>query len=210
MTTMTPETNAFTDWREAFLQAREHLPETVELPPDATPEGRRKESFRSICDPEFCKRIERDRLPNPAAFDAVALWDGTYPGRLATGRTDTAKTRAAWSALGRLYVHHDRRFTWYPVRTLIMKLEQEEKQRTGADFFKNMEHYHVLFIDDLDKINWQFESHKEHLFAFYDWIYRMRRPCLTTTNKDRGWWAKMMGDAFARRLFQDAHTEVKF
>jgi hypothetical protein len=33
---------------------------------------------------------------------------------------------------------------------------------------------------------------------------------ITTTNKDRQWWADKMGDAFARRLFDDAHFAVQF
>lgn len=198
------------DCWQAFREAVARLPDTVTMPPELTAEGKRLHAFRKTCDPEFMKRIDRAKLPNPAAFDAVAQWDGTYPGRLAIGRTGTGKTRAAWSALGRLYVEHNRKFKWYPVRSLTMALDAEEAHGGTGDFFRHFDHFQVLMIDDIDKINWQFDSTKQQLFAFYDWVYRTRKPCLTTTNKDRAWWAKMMGDAFARRLFEDAHQTVQF
>jgi len=207
---MNSPSNPFADWREAFLAACAALPETMPHPAQPTPEATRLEAFKRTCDAEFLQRIDRTRLPNPTAFDAVALWDGKFPGRIATGPTATAKTRAAWSALGRLYVKENRKFKWYHVRNLTLALEAEEGQGYLADFFRHLDHYHVIMIDDVDKINWQFDSTKQQLFAFYDWVYRTKKPCLTTTNKNRAWWAKMMGDAFARRLFDDAHHSVEF
>ena len=209
--TAAPASNPFEAWREQFLVACASLPDTPPPPsPAALAEANRLAAFRSVCDPEFLKRIDRAELPDPAAFDRVAQWPGTYPGRLATGTTNTAKTRAAWSCLGRLYVRENRPFKWYPVRTLMKALDDEENAGYGADFFRHLGHFPILFVDDIDKINWQFDSTKQQLFAFFDWVYRTRKPCLTTTNKDRAWWANMMGDAFARRLFDDAHETVEF
>jgi len=198
------------DWKAAFRAVCSTLPEKVELPYALTPEGERMAAFKRICPSEFLCKIDRARLPNVEAFDQVALWDGNYPGPCAYGKTDTAKSRAAWSALGRLYVKDHRPFAWFPVRRLATELERYEKNGAADEFFRAYSHYKALLVDDADKINWQFDSHKEQLFAFYDWVYRTNKPCITTTNKDRAWWASKMGDAFARRMFSDAHFEVKF
>ena len=198
------------DWKAAFQAACAHLPEKVELPYALTPEGERMAAFKRICPQEFLCKIDRAKLPNPQAFDAVAFWTGNYPGPCAYGKTDTAKSRAAWSALGRLYVKEHRPFAWFPVRRLATEMERYEKSDNTAEFFRAYSHYKMLLVDDADKIAWQFDTHKEQLFAFYDWIYRTNKPCITTTNKDRAWWANKMGDAFARRLFADAHFAVNF
>jgi hypothetical protein len=210
---MNPETDttpAQPDWRAAFLAAREQLPDHVELPYAMTPEGERLTKFRNICPDEFRAKIDRAKVPNPEAFDLVALWDGSFPGPCASGKTKTAKTRAAWSALGRLYVKQNKPFAWFPVRRLVTELEGYETKGFADEFFRNYAHFAVLMVDDLDKINWQFESQQAMLFAFYDWVYRSKRPCISTTNKTRKWWADKMGDAFARRLFEDAQFEVAF
>lgn len=198
------------DWLADFKAACAKLPEKIEVPYALTPEGERLAAFRRVCPPEFAVRIDRGLLPDAAAFDRVALWDGSYPGPCAFGTTDTAKSRAAWSALGRLYVKENRAFAWFPVRRLAGELERYEKHDAADEFFRAYSHYKALFVDDIDKIGWQFDSHKEQLFAFYDWVYRTNKPCITTTNKDRKWWSARMGDAFARRLFEDAHFPVQF
>lgn len=211
MTDPVPETVAeVPEWVAAIKAAFATLPETVEIPYALTPEGERMAGFKRICPEEFWRKIDRTRLPNAKAFDAVALWAGGYPGPCAVGKTDTAKSRAAWSALGRLYVKENRPFAWFPVRRLATELGRYEERGAADEFFRAYSHYRVLLVDDVDKINWQFDSHKEQLFAFYDWVYRTNKPCITTTNKDRAWWANKMGDAFVRRLFDDAHFEVKF
>jgi DNA replication protein DnaC len=204
------ETLSGDDWRAAFSAACSTLPAIVELPYAMTPEGGRMAAFRARCPKEFISKIDRAQLPNPKAFDALANWAGTYPGPLASGATGTAKTRAAWSAVGRLYVRENKPFAWFPVRRMITELERYETLNAADEFFRAYSHYRFLFVDDVDKINWAFESHGALLFAFYDWIYRANIPCITTTNKPRDWWAKTMGDAFARRLFDDAHHEVRF
>lgn len=166
--------------------------------------------FRRVCPPEFMQKIDRTQLANAEAFDAVAQWDGRFPGPLAVGRTDTAKTRAAWSALGRLNVDEQRSFAWFPVKRLITEFARYEGKDLADEFWRYYRGFHVLLVDDVDKINWQFESECAALFQFYDWVYRDRRPVITTTNKDRAWWTEKMGDAFARRLFDDAHRTVAF
>ena len=198
------------DWHAVFAAAVAGLPEHVEIPFAATPEGGRWAEFKHVCPAEFLRRIDRALLPQPAAFDAVANWSGTYPGPLGVGATDTGKTRAAWSALGRLHVKQGRSFAWFPARRLATELERYEKRDAADEFFRAYSHYRALFVDDIDKINWQFESQKEQLFAFYDWVYRTNTPCITTTNKDRTWWTNQMGSAFARRLFEDAHYAITF
>lgn len=212
---------SFEEVKAALKAAFAQLPDMVDVPFHLTPAGQRWARFKVVLQdsPEFIEKIDRTKLPNPEAFDAVAKWDGEFPGPLAFGTTNTAKTRAAWSALGRLYVKEPvyiegaevaRSFAWFPVRRLATELARYEEAECAADFFRMYDFHHILFIDDADKINWDFNSEKTALFAFYDWIYRHHKPCITTTNKDRKWWADKMGDAFARRLFDDAHFAVKF
>ena len=144
------------DWKAAFQAALANLPDKVELPYALTPEGERFAAFKRICPPEFMHRIERERLPQPDAFDALAGWNGSYPGPLGVGITDTAKTRASWSALGRLYVKENRPFAWFPARRLATELERYEKVDAASEFFRAYSHYKALFVDDVDKINWQY------------------------------------------------------
>lgn len=199
------------DWKAAFLGALATLPDVAPtLPYYMTEEGRRLAAFKPVCPVEFFAKIDRTLLPMPELFDRVANWDGSFPGPCACGTTNTAKTRAAWSALGRLYVRENKPFAWFPVKRLTTELTKYEETGHGFEFFRMYDHFKVLMVDDADKINWDFMSNQESIFSFYDWVYRTRKPCITTTNKSRDWWAKKMGDAFARRLFDDAHFTVNF
>jgi hypothetical protein len=197
-------------WLAEFLRIRESLPTIAEVPFSSTPEGQRTAQFKKVCDAEFLCRINRSLLKCPEAFDRVALWDGTFPGPCAIGVTDTAKSRSAWSALARLYIKHAKPFAWFPVKRLVSEMEKYDKNGRIDEFFRNYSYYRILFVDDIDKINWDFESQPTLLFSFYDWIYRTRQPCITTTNKSLKWWTDKMGDAFARRLFASAHFTVDF
>ena len=207
---LTAETAPAPDWHAAFSAAVATLPEAVTLSAEHTPEGRRLAGFRRICPEQFMVAVDRARLPDPDAFDAVAKWDGRYPGPLAYGHTGSAKTLAAWSALGRLYVRENCAFAWFPVRRLMTEMHAYEAKNLADEFFRQYAHHRVLLVDDIDKINWQFESKTELLFSFYDWIYRTKKPCITTTNQSREWWEEKMGAAFARRLFETAHRPVRF
>lgn len=200
------------EWRQTFRTAVAGLPDEVTVPYERTPEGERLARFRRVCDEEFMQRIDRAQLSDPAAFDAVAGWDGTFPGPLAVGGTGAAKTRAAWSALGRLMVKEGRGFAWFPAKRLIAELARYEKANIADEFWRyyGAHNFPILFVDDVDKINWQFESEAAALFQFYDWIYRKKRACITTTNRDEAWWTKGMGEAFVRRMFRDAHRPVRF
>jgi hypothetical protein len=199
------------DWRIAFKAACESLPDVApQLPYDLTPEGQRWASFKRICPAQFVPKIDRALLPMPELFDNVANWNGQFPGPCASGITGAAKSRAAWWALRQLYVRENKPFAWFPVKRLTTELSKYEQSGHADEFFRQYDHFKILMVDDADKINWDFMSNQEALFAFYDWIYRSKKPCITTTNKSRDWWAKKMGDAFARRLFDDAHYAVCF
>jgi DNA replication protein DnaC len=173
-------------------------------------EKERLEQFRAAAPAEFCKRIDRSLLTNQPAFDAVANWDGKFPGPCAFGVTGTGKTRAAWSALSRLWIRNEQSFSWFPVRHFVSVISKAESKGDDDKFFNDQKRFDVIFIDDIDKINWALESQKSALFSFYDWVYRQNKPCITTTNHPREWWAERMGDAFARRLFEGAHFAVRF
>ncbi len=167
-------------------------------------------SFRRICPPEFFQPVENRLLTDIEAFEKCASWNGASPGILAGGPTGSSKTRACWQALGRLFVHERKSFAWFPVKRLITEFVRYESKDLAEEFYRNYRNYDILFVDDLDKFNVQFESEGAALFQFYDWVYRDHRPCLTTTNKSRQKWSDLMGDAFARRLFDDAHRPVIF
>lgn len=196
--------------KDQLAEAISNLPDKAEVPYEQTEEGGRMAEFRRVCPPQFLAKIDRTRLSKPESFDLVAQWDMSFPGPCASGGTGSCKTRAAWSALGRLFVKCSKSFVWFPVRRLITELERYDTMNSADTFFWNVSAYRAILIDDLDKVNWQFESRTELLFAFYDWVYRNKKACITTTNKDRKWWANKMGDAFTRRLFDEAHFEVKF
>lgn len=166
--------------------------------------------FKRACPPEFSGRVDRGLIGNPDAFDRVTAWAGAFPGPLASGPTGKSKTRAAWSVLGRLTVDGGKTLAWFPVKRLLTEFARYESRDIADEFWRYYRTFDVLLVDDLDKINWQFESEMQTLFQFYDWIYRDHRPCVTTTNRDRKWWAEKMGDAFARRLFDEAHFTVTF
>ena len=198
------------------------MAELAKLPPETDEERRDREKrladferierlarFRRVCPPEFMQTIDRGQLLNAKAFDSVASWDGRFPGPLAVGTTGTAKTRACWSALCRLNVKDNRSVAWFPVKRLITEFARYESKDIADEFWK-MQRTDLIMVDDLDKINWQFESEAAILFQFYDWVYREHRPCMTTTNKSREWWTEKMGEAFARRLFDEAHRTVDF
>jgi hypothetical protein len=198
----------FGSLKEEFLAVMANLPETVEIPYHLTPEGERKAKFDQSCPPEFNHRIDRARLTNPVAFDAVAQWDGEYPGVCATGKSGAGKSRAAWSALGRLWVREGVGFSWWPMRRLIKAIDEADGGLDGLMWRHQASR--VFFLDDADKANWQFETTSESLFAFFDHIYRKNLPLIVTTNNGRKWWTDKMGEAFVRRMFDEACREVRF
>ena len=191
-----------------FKSACESLPESVALPYEDTDEGKRLARFRVCCPPEFFHKVNPSLLSNRRAFEAVAGWNGHFRGICATGQTGAGKTRAAWSALGRLWVKENVGFSWWPVRKLILDIGESNGDLDGLMYRHAASR--VFMVDDIDKLNLQFESNGEALFAFYDYVYRKNVPCITTTNQPRTWWSKKMGEAFARRLFDDAHDTVDF
>lgn len=196
LATLPPETEAEREERERKL-AESNRAERISR-------------FRKTCPPEFMARVERAQLPNPDAFDLVTNWDGSFPGPLCHGTTGTAKTRAAWGALYRLNIDRQKTVAWFPVKRLITEFIRYETKDLADEFWRYYSGYNMLFVDDLDKFNSQFDSECAAIFSFYDWIYRERRPCITTTNKSREWWSELMGDAFARRLFDEAHNAIQF
>lgn len=209
----TPKANPAAEFekaREQLTATLADLPDSPSVPYAMTPEGERWDKFKKVCEPQFLPKIDYGLVKDLVAFDRVGKWDGRFPGICATGATDMGKSRACWWALRRLYVLENKPFAWFPVRRLVTELERYEKNDCADEFFRTYDFFKVLFVDDIDKINWDFESHSQMLFAFVDWVYRKQKPCMITTNRDREWWAAKMGDAFVRRLFDDACIEVTF
>lgn len=203
--------NAFDKAKEELKKTLAALPDKVTVPFHLTPEGQRLDRFRNVCPAEFQPKVNRVLLKNPPAFDKVAGWNGEFPGPLASGPTGCGKTRAGWSAVGRLWVRENRAFAWFPVKRLITEFERFEGKDLADEFWRFYRgNFRLLLVDDADKINWSFDSQHATLFQFYDWIYANHVPCITTTNKDRAWWTARMGEPFVRRLFDEAHFHVEF
>lgn len=206
--------STFESARAALIAAFQQAPEKVQVPFHLTPQGERLARFKATVKEtggeRFLEKIDRTKVPNVAAFDAVAKWDGTFPGPCAVGVTGSAKTRASWSALGRLYVYQEKAFEWFTAKRLVGTIARYDAAGHGDEFYRQRDFFPILFVDDIDKINWDFESEAAALFAFFDWVYRKNKACLVTTNRSRKWWTERMGDAFVRRLMTDACREVEF
>jgi DNA replication protein DnaC len=179
---------------------------TKPIPHELTPEGQRMTAFRKVWPARFQEKLDRKRLKNPKAFDAVAAWDGRAPGMLAYGPTGHAKTWAVWVALGRLYVRENQTFVFFPIARLLDRIKKLEGLEPALFDSRGCR---IVFVDDADKFNADFDSERVALFEFYDHMSVTKRPVITTTNQDRKWWEKRMGEAFARRLFEET-TVVKF
>lgn len=208
-----PPDQAYSQAKSELEQTLAALPANIEIPFERTAAGERKARFDKVLTgiaDEFLKPLDRRLLRNPTSFDRVAQWNGKFPGPIATGMTGTRKTGAGFAAMERLFVYENRPFTWFPVKRLISEFTRYEKKELTDEFYRSLLHYPVLLVDDVDKINWQFESEVSILFQFYDWVYRARRPVITTTNQNRAWWTERTGPAFVRRIFDEAHFEVKF
>jgi len=156
--------------------------------------------------------LERRLLPNLEATRAAFRWDGRFPGLLLTGPTGTGKTRTAIALLRKLCVEGRLRLKAYSLQALLGDLEEYNKHgrtrgydgpnpyRTRAD---------ILFIDDIDKFNRQFQSQATMLWEFYNWVYADGRAALSTTQMSLEEWEKLMGASFARRL-REAHHIIPF
>lgn len=200
----------FAKTRAALLETFAAAPEKVEIPYELTPAGERFARFKNVCDEKFLVTVDPAQIRCRPAYSRMMNWTGTFPGPCCTGPTGIGKTFAAWQSLRKLYVDSNMPFAWFPVRRLVAELERYEKAGHADEFFRTYDFFKILFIDDLDKINWDYESHAQLLFSFLDWVYRKKKPCVVTTNRDRAWWKAKAGDAFVRRLFDDGFKEVEF
>jgi|GEM_PF-1642637 len=173
--------------------------------------AQRLDTFKRVCDPKFCTKINRSLLPNADAYDTVFAWDGTSPGPLLVGATGTGKTRSAWSVLGKLNVEHGKSFSFLAASDLVAEIDKVRKQGGSfSEFTAKHRNSELFFVDELEKFTIQFDSQTSAIFDFYNWVYRREIPCITTTNKPRQWWEELMGPAFTRRMFDEAHTLINF
>lgn len=202
--------NDFDAVRQRLIESFRTAPDSVDVPFEKTAAGERSANFLKVCDEKFRAAIDPLLVKDPRAFALVSQWDGKSPAPIATGPTGLGKTFACWVALRNLYVRSNRAFVWFPVKRLVTELERYEKKDAAEDFYRMTDMLPIVFVDDLDKINWDFESQAQLLFSFFDWVYRTKKPCLVTTNRDRAWWRNKAGDAFVRRLFDEACSEVVF
>lgn len=199
----------FGDVKRQLQQAFAQLPEKPVIPYHLTEEGQRASQFKVGCPKEFCTAINRNILKNPWAFDQVAKWDGTYPGPLAAGPTGQSKTRAAWSALGRLYVKNGKRITSFTAKRLTEKYFEHHMDGEPQRFWAALSRFDAFLIDDIDKLE-RNQRNDTTIFEVLDWIYANHRPVICTTNRDRAWWTDSLGTAFARRMFDECFFSVQF
>jgi hypothetical protein len=205
--------SSFGDSRDAFKAALQLATEAargnVLVAKYYSPEGDRLMRFRRVCPPQFMQRITPTLLTAPASFAEVAKWDGKFPGPLAVGPTGTAKSRAVWSALGRLWVREGRDFRWSSARQMTEKYFEVHMQGDPERFWRALGRFSLWFLDDVDKVEMN-DRNAAVLFEFYDRAYREKRPVIATTNRDRAWWMARMGEAFCRRFFNEVHHAVTF
>jgi hypothetical protein len=165
--------------------------------------------FYKACPEEFKGAIVPARLPDQTAFWKLASWNGTYPGPIGYGPTNTAKSRAVWCALRRLCIEDAKTFSWLTAKQLAEKYFTKHMEGRPEDFWEFFTRTDLGFIDDIDKLELN-ERNSGVLFEFYDWAYREHRPIIGTTNRSRAWWVDKMGEAHTRRMFDDAHFSVEF
>jgi DNA replication protein DnaC len=170
----------------------------------------RQSEFDRITSDEFAKPIDRSKVRSIDAFDAVSGWDGKYPGVFAFGQAGTGKTRACWSALRRLYCDEQRSFRWWTGRRLSDDYYGDFRDGDPDAFWHRLRYHRAFFVDDLDKFDLSQERSAGFLFELADRIYRDHLPFLVTSNHSRDWWRKALGEAFIRRMFDEATRPVQF
>ena len=169
----------------------------------------RAQKFHRACPEEFKAEIDQDRLPDAPAFQKIADWSGAYPGPLGYGPTNTAKSRAVWVALKRLCIKEAQTFTWCTAKQMAERYFKWHMDGEPERFWQFFTMTQISFIDDIDKLELN-DRNSGVLFEFYDWAYREHRPVAGTTNRSREWWLEHMGEAFTRRMFDDAHQAIEF
>lgn len=158
--------------------------------------------------PEYRKPIDRDRLRNPAAFDAVQAWrpEGDRPGLLCAGDTGRGKTRAVFARLAALHRAEGLAFVALSADTLKQRII-DLAQRGGEDgdedarrdpggarpadrfqpregdtlgaFIRKLQTVPVLFIDDLGQAKVT-ALYAEKLFALIEHRTREGLPLVVT------------------------------
>jgi hypothetical protein len=177
--------------------------------------------YEISCPEEFKQAISRQLLRSPKAFDALAAWDGSFPGYCCTGGTNCGKTRAVWNSIRSLVETNAKGFVSYTARGLVEEYLKFHMDGTPKDFWRELgwrgydsfekrnSAPNLIFVDDLDKVDMN-DRNCGVLFELFDRVYRDHVPCVSTTNQSRAWWIGKMGEAFVRRFMDDAQRELKF
>jgi hypothetical protein len=174
------------------------------------PRQQREADFIRVADDQFSQPIDRSLLANPGAFDRVASWDGMYPGIFAWGASGSGKTRSCWQSLRTLYVDKNRPFRWWTGRRLSDDYYSDFRDGEPDAFWRRLRYHRAFFVDDLDKFDLAQDRSAGFLFELADKIYRERIPFLFTSNHNREWWAKQLGEPFVRRMCDEATRSVRF
>jgi len=160
----------------------------------------------------LAEQLDWQKTPMPAATRHVLEWDGTAPGLLLIGETGTGKTRAALACLRKLCVERGMRFKAYTLKRLLTQLAEYEKHGEARGYSGPNPYRpaaELLFVDDIDKLNRQFQSEAASLWDYYNWVYSAGRAVITTTQRSLEQWENLLGRSFARRL-KEAHHVVQF
>ena len=176
--------------------------------------------FAKCCPEEFRIPISRELLKSPEAFDQVLAWDWSFPGLCCVGGTNSGKTRAVWKSIESFIAAEREEFRTYTAREFTEEYFRHHMEGEPGKFWRNlgwkgegwsgeMMMPKLIFVDDLDKIDMN-DRNCGLMFELYDKIYRDHVPAITTTNQSRAWWTGKMGEAFVRRLMDDAQRELKF
>lgn len=161
----------------------------------------RLDAFRSQCPDEFRKAINRDLIPNHAAWDKADVWTGTFPGIwLWSHKSGMAKTRMLWRQFGRLHVDHGKTVLKITGQALAEEYFRYHMDGEPRAFYGWVTRYDVVMLDDLDKIDLEDRRAPRMCRELFDELYSRHKPLLVTANEPIAHFQKRIGDSTGRRM----------
>lgn len=185
-------------------------PEEEEAKVRAFVRKQRMDKFKESCPSEFRQVINRDLIPNLAAWDDADAWDGKHQGIwIWSHETGHAKSRMLWRQFGRLHVEHGKACLKVSGQALAEEYFGYHMAGEPRAFYAWILAYDVLMIDDLDKMDLDDKRAPRMCRELFDLCYEKRKPVLVTANEPIEHFQKRIGDSTARRM-SSVCREIKF
>ena len=151
--------------------------------------------FNDLCPAQFRERIRRELLPNLTAWDAADAWTGGHPGIwLWSAATGLGKTRMLWRHLGRMHVEHGRSILKLSGQAMAEEYFRLHMDGKPGDFYRWLEQSDLIFLDDLDKIDFSNPRSPRMLRETFDKFYEAKKPVLVTANEPIAWFGSTLGE----------------